>query len=97
MSKNQRFEKEFDVSHGIEALICLWITLCALAFWGPYGGITLSPGLANALYASFLLTVIAIVLVRWLKSRTEAEKALSASGRAISETKGDEESGNGGS
>lgn len=77
------------MSRGSDILICVWITLCAAAFWGPYIGFVLAPGLANALYAAFLLSIIGIVLIRWLKSRTEAEKA------AKSDQRG--EGGNGGS
>ena len=63
------------MTRGVDLLLCAWFVLCAAAFWGAYVGFALTPGISNALYALFLLTVIAIVAVRWLRGRTAAEKA----------------------
>ena len=78
------------MTRSVDILLCLWFVLCAVAFWGPYFGVALSPGLSSALYAAFLLCVIAIVAVRWLQSRTAAEKAAKeADGEIVSSEKGE--------
>lgn len=86
---SSRTETVREVS--LDVLICVWLTLCAVAFWGPYVGIVLSAGWANALYAAFLLSVIGVVLIQWLRSRTEAEKTAKAlaSTQAVSESAGE--------
>jgi hypothetical protein len=78
----------------LDVLIAVWLTLCAVTFWGPYVGVVLSAGWANALYAVFLLSVIGVVLIQWLKSRTDAE--MTAKALASTQAAGESDSSNGG-
>jgi hypothetical protein len=50
-----------------DILTSLWFVLAAVAFWGPYFGLSLSAGLLNALYAVFLLVSLAALALRLLR------------------------------
>ncbi len=55
-----------------DAALCVWFVLCAVAFWGPYAGLSLPFNILTALYAVFLLGFIATAALRVLRSREQA-------------------------
>lgn len=55
-----------------DAALCVWFVLCAVAFWGPYVGLSLPFNILTALYAVFLLGFIATAALRVLRSREQA-------------------------
>lgn len=59
--------REPSSSLGRDILLCAWIALVAVSFWGPYLGLALPANILNALYAVFLVVVIAAVALRLVK------------------------------
>lgn len=74
----QRLDAENDdnrsttTSRATDAALCVWFVLCAVAFWGPYAGLSLPFNILTALYAAFLLGFIATGALRILRSREHA-------------------------
>ena len=63
-----------------DVAVCAWFLLTAIAFWGPYAGLTLPFGLLTALYAAFLLAVIADAALRILRSSESSSREKKAGG-----------------
>ena len=57
-----------------DTAVCAWFLLTAVAFWGPYAGLSLPFNVLTALYAVFLLTVVADAALRLLRSREEERR-----------------------
>ena len=55
-----------------DALVCLWILLVAIGFWGPYAGLSLPASALTALYAAFLVLFVTDGALRLLGRQRES-------------------------